>query len=629
MKKLLACVMLTMTGAGVYSQLPDYASAPIPETLLKNANRVTRYENTTFEVKGIGKAVQTTHSVVTVLNKDAQSSLTLNLSTDKFHHFEDADIRIYDALGRQVAKYKKKDFVAYAIPDGLVDDGKNYYFAYSPSSYPVTIEFKYEYFHDGTLGYPSFYIQSPNEAVMHSEFTAKVPKDLDLRHREKNVKLPAVVTETGSQKTYHWSVKNLAASDYESGSISDVYPRIELAPNKFSYGDFDGDMTSWKNYGIWYNKISKGTDKLPEDRKAFYRNMVKDATTDNEKIKLVYDYLQKNFRYVSIQLGIGGLRPIPADFTDAKKYGDCKGLSNLMKTVLTEIGIKSHLAVIYRDAKPLPVENDFPLEKFNHVFLCVPQKKDTLWFECTSKTLPFATLDISTRNRKTILLTDEGGVVVSTPASQPGDNIINVRSLIALKEDGSGSTVSDISATGEYSTELSHYLFDEKKDDQKRYLVRGMGYKQPDDFSIIKKDNGAAFASSVSLTIEKIPEFTAGSKMFLAPCPYKFWTEVLPKADNRKNDYYFECPFRKTDTTVYKLPEGYATETIPAAKELSCDYAKYSSKFWYDEKEKAIYSTTTLVLNDQKIPAGSYAAVKIFFDSVIKESAQRIVIKKM
>jgi hypothetical protein len=629
MKKILAYLLLLGTAAHVSAQLPAYAAAPIPEAITKNASQVTRYENISFEVKGISRAVYNVHRVITALNSDAEDVLQLAISTDKFRHLEDADIKLYDANGKLIDKYKKKDLRTISMGDGLVDDGQTHYFATPTPKYPVTIEYKYELSFDGTLHYPSYLVQVPGEAVMQSDFTVKVPKELDIRYQLKNVAVKPVVSDQGSDKLYHWSVKNLSPIEYESGSISDAYPRIILAPNKFKLDDYEGDMSTWKNFGIWYNNVVKGTDKLPEDRKAFYRNLVKDAGSDIEKTRIVYDYLQKNFRYVSIQLGIGGHKPLPADFTDSKKYGDCKGLSNYMRTVLKELGIKSYLAIINRDDKDVPVEADFPIDQFNHVFLCVPLKPDTLWFECTSKTLPFATLDISTQNRRAVLVTEEGGILVSTPKSSPDQNLINIRTTVLLSENGSGSCASDIRATGEYRTELSHFLYDEKKDDQKQYLVRRMGFKQPDDFSIVKKQSSPDFASSVNLQIEKIPEFTAGSKMFLAPFVYKFWSYSLPKADNRKHDFYFDCPFRRTDTTIYKLPEGYVTETIPSAKEISCEYAKYSSRYWYDEKEKAVYSTTTLVLNEQKIPVAGYAGVKTFFDNVMKETGQRIVIKKM
>ncbi len=116
--------------------------------------------------------------------------------------------------------------------------------------------------------------------------------------------------------------------------------------------------------------------------------------------------------------------------------------------------------------------------------------------------------------------------------------------------------------------------------------------------------------------------------MFINPRIYKFWTSVLPKSEDRRQDFYFAYPFEKTDTTVFRLPAGFSVEALPKVKELSNEYACYSTKYWYNETEKAVYATATLVLKKHKIAAAGYADIKKFFDEVLMDDTQRIVIKK-
>ena len=103
------------------------------------------------------------------------------------------------------------------------------------------------------------------------------------------------------------------------GNYGKQFPSILLAPKYFELDKYPGDLTSWKNFGVWYNLLLNGVDTLPDQRKHFYQDMVKNDKTDEEKEKVLYSYLQNNFRYVSIQLGIGGFKPLGADFTDMKK----------------------------------------------------------------------------------------------------------------------------------------------------------------------------------------------------------------------------------------------------------------------------------------------------------------------
>jgi hypothetical protein len=629
-KKRLLIIPALCIAWSLQAQITSYDLSSVPEPVKKDADVIKRFEDIVFEVTDIDRSSYKVHKMVTVKNEKGKSALSLHIETSKIVSLSDATITVYDAFGRQVNKYKKKDMRTVASGEGLIEDGFVTYITVPASTYPVTVEYDFELKFKETLFFPDYDIIRPGQGVERSSFTVKVPKDLDLRYKEKNIKLAPQITEDAQYKLYKWSVTNLAPIEDEAGAVSSEsrYPSILLAPNRFSYYGNQGELTSWKVYGDWIGKLYKGLDELPEDRKAFFRNLVKNAASEREKIKLIYDYLQKNFRYVSIQLGIGGLKPFSADFTDKKKYGDCKALSNYMKAALKAVNINSHVAIINSGYNSEPVDRDFPsTSSFDHVILCVPQPKDSIWLECTSSTAAFDVLSSFTENRNALLVTDEGGVLVPTPVSQSGDNKFMVTTTINLAEDGSGNTSTLFRSTGRYKDYMEEILND-KKDDQKEALVYGFGFKQPDEFDYQKKDSTELYTTVLTMLIEKVPEFTAGNKMFLAPRLYKFWETKLPKAENRKLDFYFHNPFEYSDTTIFKLPAGTVVEALPKPAALSGTYATYSTKYWYNETEKAVYSTASLVLKQYKIPASGYADIKKLFDDILLDGTQRIVVKK-
>ncbi len=630
MKKIFSILCSIITISFCKAQITSYELATVPENVKKNAAVIKRAETIVFDVKDIDKAYLNIEKTFTVTNETGKKELMFQEFSNKYRELTDAEIKVFDAAGKQTAKYKKSDMSTVANGEGLIEEGKITYFVVTTTNYPITVQFKYELKFKGTLNYPAYEIQSASEGVEHSSFTARVPKDLDLRYKESNIKLAPEITTDDKYKTYKWAVNNLAPIEYEEGTVSysGRYPTIILAPNRFKLYDYDGDLSSWKNFGSWENGLIQGLNVLPEERKQFFTALVKEAKNDREKIKLVYDYLQKNFRYVSIQLGIGGYKPFPASFTDQKKYGDCKGLSFYTHAVLNALGIKSYVALINAEYNKEPVDPNFPCNQFNHMILCIPQKKDSIWLECTSNTNDFAVLGNFTENRNALLITENGGVLVPTPKSKSSDNVFNAMTRIKLEGDGSGKTETVLNTSGEYKQDMVNYLFNEKKDDQKYVIVNYYGFKQPDEFNVEKIEEGNKFVTNLNMSIEKIPEFVAGSKMFLTPRMYKIWSMKLPKSENRRLDYYFECPFEKTDTTVFKLPEGYTADALPVEKNIKCEYGSYDSKYWYSATDKSVYSTAKLVLTQHKIPAAKYAGVKTFFDDVLKEDAQRIVIKK-
>jgi len=630
MKKIIIATILWLLAFNGFCQANIYDASTLPDSLLKNAHSVKREETIKFEVKDIDFARLSVHEVFTVLDAEAEDVLFFMKQSDEFRKLDDAEIKVFDAHGNSVNHYKMKEMRTVGTGDGLVIDGQVYYFRVAAPSYPITVEYDYDVKYKGTLNYPDYRIQIPEQAVENSQYTAIVPVNLDLKFKEQHITLPPVMSSSGKNKTYVWQVKNVKSTPYEEGcaSYESSYPAILLSPNKFSMDGHEGDLSSWKNFGEWYAKLAKGSINLSDKTKSFLQDMVKDAKSEKEKINILYHYLQSNFRYVSIQLGIGGFKPFDANFVDQKKYGDCKALTNYMEAMLDAVGIVSYPALINAEYDKQPVDPAFPHNSFNHVILCVPDKKDTTWLECTSTATDPGVLGSFTENRNALLVTPNGGVLVATPRSCAAENTFHLNTKVVLNDDASGESESVMESKGEYKEEVIHYLVNEKKDDQKAYLVKRLGFTQPDKFDLTTDQKPDSAKTFFNLKIEKVPEFTAGNKMFLNPRIYKMWNSSLPDDDDRTKSFYFPYPFIKTDTTVYQLPADYTIETLPSSKQEKFQYGSFTTRYSYDEKANTITSVAFLELTKNIIPADRFEETRRFFSDVIKEYSEKIVVKQ-
>jgi hypothetical protein len=117
-----------------------------------------------------------------------------------------------------------------------------------------------------------------------------------------------------------------------------------------------------------------------------------------------------------------------------------KRLSNYMYSLLKEAGINSHYTLIKAGSFENMLLPEFPSNQFDHVILCVPVKNDTIWLECTSQTDPFGYMGAFTGNRKALLITEEGGVVVNTKNYLKEDNLQLRKAVGNIIEDGSLQT---------------------------------------------------------------------------------------------------------------------------------------------------------------------------------------------
>lgn len=623
--KFLSLVLAISSIAG--AQNISYDLSGVHDSLKKKADMIMQYENIEVNIENLNKAIIKTKQVFTVISAEGRSNLRFVEYNTSYSSLGDVEIKVFDKLGKQVNKYKKKDLTVQAIGDQFIDDVYASYINISAPSYPVTIEAEYEQVLKSTLALPDFKFMAHKTSVLESNYTIRIPKDISLRHRSRHIKLDPLVQEEGNRKIFKWSIKNMAAKEYEEGSVdySVAFPYVQVITEQFSHYGHKGDMSTWNGFGKWISQLYKGLDELDMERQQFFRELVKDAPDEEEKIRRIYDYLQKNFRYVSIQLGIGGLQPFSASFTDQKKYGDCKALSNYMKAALKTVGIKSHVAIINAEYNKEPADPAFPANTFNHVILCVPGNKDSIWLECTSNTAAFGELGNFTENRNALLITEDGGVLVPTPKSRSSANQFQTFTSIKLENDLSAITDTRMSVLGEFRG-MMFSLIKNNKDDQKLGIIRVLGYKQPDDFELMK-DPGKNNSYSLKMAIRKVPEFSSGSKFFISPRIHKVWGSKMPASEQRNLDFYFPFPFILSDTTVMVLPNGFTVEALPKEKTLKCGYGSYHFSTWHNVQENAVYSSTTLVLDKYKILAKDYNEVKNFFDEVLKDDSQRLVVK--
>jgi hypothetical protein len=594
----------------------DKTAAGIPASLKENAAAVYRLDKASLDINSASEYALNVHQVVTIMNEQGTHYLRHRLGFDKFYKVEDVAITMFDAQGVVKKRYTKKDFEVEAAYDGisLVTDDKVMSLYTPAGGYPCTMEVQYKIKASGYLELPDWTISTHDASTERFVYEVSVPEEIDIRHRTLNLSVTPVIEKVEKKKKYVWEVKNVAVKKLESEGyeVAKYLLRVEVAPNVFSYDGYFGSFKTWKDFGAWNYKLYEEKSPFSAVRIANIKTLLTNARDREEIIRLLYGYLQRNMRYVSIQLGIGGFKPFAVSFVDEKRYGDCKALTNYMRHLLMIAGIKSYPALINAGYNKLPADPSFPSDPFNHVILCIPAEKDTTWLECTSNTNKAGELGSFTENKKALLLTEDGGVLVSTPKSSHRNNQIVLQSLVSITAVGGAEVVSKIQSTGEAAS-LFQYIAQLNEDEQKEMLVKQLRFKQPEAFKLsAEKENKPAL--TVTTSFEKLYEFHSGNKFFFPLCVNKLGQDL--KVAIRETDYLFHYPYEKSDTTVFQLPHNFTLETVPANKEIQTDYTSFKRSFAYDQTANKLVAISAITLKGNVIPAASYLKVAQFFKEV-------------
>lgn len=629
----LSC-LLSFSARAQDKSLPKdyYKAAAIPDSLKEGADAVVRYAYDEITVKNQSKVVKKHHSIVTILNEKGDDEARLLIYYDKkFNSVGSVEMVAYNADGVQLKKYHKSDMYDRAAVDGIsiVTDDRMLMLSHSLASYPSTIEISYETTSNSYLDLSSWYYQEPERAVQYAECVVKADPASGFRFKNHNTSIVPVKTTDDGYDKYSWVVRSVKAIKPEKDAVSwQVFPSIDFATNSFTFAGLPGNFTTWADFGKWQQALNSDVCNLSPQRIEQIRAMTANLPTDREKAKFLYKYMQDNMRYVSIQLGIGGLKPFPASFVDEKKYGDCKALSNYMLTLLKAVNIPAYYAVVRAGENEQPADFGFPSSNFNHVIVCIPFKGDTTWLECTSNTKPFGKLGAFTENRNALLITETGGRLVNTPKSAMADNQFNSEAHITFDENGGAKAKIKITATGGYRDDLIG-MASLKSAEQKEMLITMLNMKQPNLFEVSPaNDKDGAKEVTLDLEFDKFCDIASGNKMFYRPRVFDLWKATLPVLEKRKSDFYFSIPVQKSCITTIDLPQGYEVETLPVNQTLKFTYGNYEVKYAYNAAKNQVLSTTTLQLNNHVIPAAKYTEMQQYMDNIAKAQNKKLVIRK-
>ncbi|RXK62136.1 DUF3857 domain-containing protein [Lacibacter luteus] len=632
MRKLIVSLLTICAAANLNAQsLFNYSSLSLPDSLKKDADAVYHLNESIVEIESPSRMRIKSHTVVTVLTKAALHHARQRIAVDKLRKLDDIKIKIYNELGIEVEKYNKKDGSLQGMFDGmtLASDIKIFELDFPVPGLPCTIETEYELDFNGFIDIPLWFFSGSTEAYRKSRYIVK--SAIPVKYKAYNFKDEPVITTEADKKIYSWELNNKAVQVRENNSYGAKIslPWIDVSPLQFSYDGYAGSLESWKEFGKWSFPFYEEKTGFTPERSAFFQSLVKDAKTEQEKISILYRYMQKEMRYVGIQFGIGGFKPFPLSFAEQKKYGDCKGLTHYMKQILSTVGIKSLPALINSGINQYPVDPVFASNTFNHVILCVPLKNDTVWLECTSKQNISGVLGPATENRNALLITEAGGVLAKTPTSNSIDNQWRSETVAELFDDGSAILNSRVYVSGEFWDYVYAYLNGQTKEQMKKALADAFGYKVPNDLMVsILNDSANGHLVEIKLAYNQYYDFKAGSKLFYPVRQYKLNDEPIKPAEKRKFDYLFNYPYLKTDKITYKLPTGFVTETLPQPKEVKSSIVTYNSKTELNESKTELTVYTELQLLKHLVPAVQYNEVANSFEAIKKDETQKIVLKK-
>ena len=254
--------------------------------------------------------------------------------------------------------------------------------------------------------------------VLDDQLTVNIPAASKVKLKTEPGFEPTI-KEDNDRRIYLWKHSNLKPDSEEdkdkeqtdeeeapSEEAEDFHPHVQLTT-----------FQSWEEVGQWYAGLQKDRIVPDEKIKVKAEEVIRGLQTDKDKARALYDYVAKNFRYVSLSLGQSRYQPHPAADILVNQYGDCKDKHTLLAAMLAATGMRAYPVLMNSSRK---LDPDIPSPgQFDHVISAIPLGNETLWADTTAEVAPAGLLSPGLRNKKALMIPTAGPAHLETTPAEP------------------------------------------------------------------------------------------------------------------------------------------------------------------------------------------------------------------
>jgi transglutaminase-like putative cysteine protease len=649
----LALVAASLPAHGGAPQPPDWvvtaAHASTPD-YPKTTMAVVLDDEETLTVQPDGKANILKRRVIKILRPQGRGFATVVVPIDRDRKLRSlhvwgiaADGHPYTLRDNEIAEVGDNEY-------GMLYVDLHAKIAHAPAADPGSIV-AYEY--ERTMRpYVQEYSWDFQDSIptLHSTFELILPPDWHYSVAARNA-VAGLKDDTGVVATqpapahYRWQLDHISGVDIEDVPMT---PNFEAMAGRlvvrYSRDPQPTGDDRWTAIGNWYTTLASPSAQATPDLSAKAKELVAGQSDLTAKLQAIAGYMQRNIRYVGIEIGIGGLQPHSADDVFRNRYGDCKDKATLLRAMLESVGIHSTWVLV--DTRRGFVDPRVPSIDGNHAIAAIElpagytnpvlqsvvtakSGKRYLIFDPTNQWIPIGQIPPYEQGGYGIL--SEGGQsqLIALPVMAPGSDRIDHTIHAQLDADGS-LTAAVVEQRFGYAAEKPRVTFTEGSQQQQRDYLENRLRRDLNSISLEKV--AAAHSTDLSTPLELDYTFhaanyarNAGDLLLVRPRILGSDAWSLPR-ETRVWPIDLNAVQSRSDHIDLALPPGYVVDELPDPVSLDTDFASYHSVVTADAT--ALHYTREYTVKQLELDASRYDDLRKFTERVAYDEATSAVLKK-
>lgn len=457
------------------------------------------------------------------------------------------------------------------------------------SIYKIETEKKY---HDVKY-FTSEYL-SGRHRILEGKIYVIVPHWLNLEIKEFNFEghnITKEVKRNDREQIIIYDYSKMGPQSVESFTPgpSFLYPHLLFIAKSYTDGTVEQVLfNDTENLYAWYNGLVENVEVDTTVFSEKVKELTETAQSDEEKIKNIFYWVQDNIRYIAFEDGIAGFQPDSPQNVYNKRYGDCKGMAMLTKSMLEVAGFDSRLVWLGTDR--LAYDYSIPsLSVDNHMISSVVLNGETIFLDATEKYNRFGEYASRIQNKQALLQNESGFKILTVPQAGEGTNIDNTKYDLKIEDGvifGSANRLYTSECRVDFQNNYHRFGKGSQLEVLTDYLTSGnSNYKIKNINPFDEHERDKDLNISYEVAIEKaISEFDG--TLYLDIDPVKVSSDYL--FEKRKEDYKASISHRKITDISLEIPQGYKVALLPENLLISNDFLDINVLYQY-EGNKVVY----------------------------------------
>ena len=462
--------------------------------------------------------------------------------------------------------------------------------------------------------------------ALNDELTVNMPAASKVKLKTEPGFQPTI-KEEAERRVYVWKHANLKPDSAEDEKEKEKQEEKEEEDDDRGFRPQVQLSTfqTWDEVGQWYAGLQRDRIVPDEKIKVKAEEVIRGRTTEKEKARALYEYVAKNFRYVSLSLGQARYQPHAATAVMVNQYGDCKDKHTLLASMLSATGLQAYPVLINSRRK---LDADIPSPgQFDHVISAIPLGSETIWADTTSEVAPVGLLAPQLRNKKALMIpTSSPARLETTPAEPPfhSSELITVEGTV--DELGKITARTRMVLRGDAEMYMRYIFRRTPKSDWKRlgsYLSMSGGIKGEvtDITTSDPADLDKPFEVEFNVSLNDFLDWSSKKVKVSLPFPPLSLSLFHTRKAGSKKPLELGPPIDIFYNLKLTIPSKYKAR-LPLPLKVSRDYGEYSAD--YKLQAQTIVGERKFRLRQRELPAERLEDYRAFAAAATSDIAQTL-----